>query len=53
MDKGSARQNGEALKWIREQAFEICTAAVQQNTDAIQYIRELEMKKRVEEALKL
>ena len=32
------KQNGYALRYVREQTEEVCLAAVKQNGDALQYV---------------
>lgn len=41
----AVRQDGMALPFVKNQNPAICTVAVQQNIDAMQYIRDSEMKK--------
>lgn len=46
------RRNGLDLKYIEDQTPEICMAAVWEDPDVIQYIRNPEIKKQVEKFLK-
>ena len=48
----AVQQNGRVLDLVEEQTKEVCLAAVNQTQDAIQCIRDPEMRKQVEEILK-
>jgi hypothetical protein len=39
----AVKQNGDALRYVREQSPEICMAAVKQNGDTLQYVRDKEL----------
>lgn len=42
---------GETLQWIEDQTFDLCLTAVQDTTDALAYIKNPEIRKKVKEAL--
>lgn len=47
----AVKQNPRTLHDVMEQTFNICMIAVQEDSDAIKFIRDPEMRKRVEEAI--